>query len=72
MASKLTINFANDIKFARDLDEVAEAWNYSAALLLEPTLTKQEFVEKKIKENFQAISKQSRTQKAIQQIVIEY
>lgn len=69
--AKLTINFSNEEKFIRDLDEVAEVWDYSAALLVDPLLTKENFVEKKIKEQLRFISKQSRTQKAVSQLVIE-
>ena len=53
------------------LNEVADVWNYASAVLLNPDLTKKDFVENKIKEDFQAISRQSRTQKAVSQLVIE-
>jgi hypothetical protein len=69
--ARLTINFADDIKFARDLNEVAKAWGFEDAFAIDPTLTKQDFVENKIKENFKYISKQSRTQKAVQQITVD-
>lgn len=71
MAKELVINYQNDKKFDRDINEVAEAWDYASAVVVEPSLTKEKFIQRKIKEQLQFISKQSRTTKAIQQVTVE-
>ena len=71
MAKELTINYANDEKFQRDINEVAEAWNYEGALIDNPSLTKKNFIERTIKDQLQLISKQSRIQKAFLALVVE-
>ncbi len=71
MAKQLTINFVNDQNFDRDINVIADAWGYTAELLTNPNITKQNFVEKKIKENLKFISKQLRTEIARQSVTVE-
>lgn len=71
MASDFTINYSNDDKFNRDVDAISEAWNFEGALLLDPTLTKKKFIEKRLKEQLQQISKQSRLAKAQAAVSVE-
>lgn len=63
--AKLTINFQDDIKFNRDLDAICEFLN-------KPDMeTKQNFVEKLLKEHFKKLSKEYRMAKAIGNLTIE-
>lgn len=63
--AKLTINFQDEIKFNRDLDVICEFLN-------KPDMeTKQNFVEKLLKEHFKKLSKEYRMAKAIGNLTIE-
>lgn len=71
MAGTLTINWANDTKYARDIDAVAQAWGYDSELVLDPSLTKKNFIEKRIKDQIANASKQARHQIAVNEIVVD-
>lgn len=78
MAKQITINFSNDYKYTRDLDAVCKLWGYQDPIINVITgennpnpKTKQQFVEDKIKEQFQAASKTQRRNDAINNLTIE-
>jgi len=71
MAKELTINYSNDNKFDRDVELIADAWGYADAFLIDGNLTKQKFIERKIKDDLQKISKDLRLQRAKDLIEVE-
>lgn len=71
MAKELTINYSNDSKFDRDVDLIADAWGYADAFLIDGNLTKQKFIERKIKDDLQKISKDLRLQAAQSAVTVE-
>lgn len=66
MAIQLKVNFLNDTKYARDRDEVCEEWGYK-----EGTETKDQFIERYLKEFVQKTSKDRRVRKAQAQVTVE-
>jgi hypothetical protein len=70
-STKLVINWADSIKFARDIDAACTAWGYEMELAQNPALTKENFLEGKIKEQIKNISRQARFQAEINKIVID-
>lgn len=71
MAKDLVITYQNDNKFDRDIELIADAWGYADAFLIDANLTKQKFIEKKIKEDLQKISKDLRLQAAQAAVTVE-
>jgi hypothetical protein len=71
MAKELNITFQNDQKFDRDIELIADAWGYADAFLINSNLTKQKFIEKKIKDDLQTLSKSLRLQQAKDLITVE-
>lgn len=60
----LTINFINDTKFTRDLDAFCESQGYVSG-------SKENFVERLLKEHFQAVSRNHRIKKQMDDIVTQ-
>jgi hypothetical protein len=60
----LTINFSNDTKFLRDVDEYCEVYNFTGE-------DKIGFVERDLKRHLQEVSKANRLQKAREALTVE-
>jgi hypothetical protein len=71
MAKELNITFQNDQKFDRDIELIADAWGYADAFLINSNLTKQKFIEKKIKDDLQTLSKSLRLQQAKDLVTVD-
>ena len=75
--AKLTINFADDIKFLRDLDANCEHHGYqetikdAEGLDIPNPQSKQDFIEQTFKRMFKEASKAQRTSNALKTINIE-
>lgn len=69
--TKLIINWASLAKFTRDVDAAATAWGYEMELAQNPALTKENFLEAKIKEQIKNISRQARFRIEMDKITID-
>jgi hypothetical protein len=67
--AKITINFADEVKFQRDLDANCEVYDYPSNKLANET--KQEFVERRIREEFKRNSLLRRQAKINSQLTVE-